>query len=431
MKTLHFAMVIAALAGGQPGLAQGTAFTYQGLLNDGLAPATGVYDLQFTLWSAASSGIQIGGAAAVNDLSVVNGLVTTPLDFGAAAFEGKARWLQIAVRPGTDTGAYTVLKTRIPILPAPYAIHAATAEVATGADSADEVPWSGVSGLPAGFKDNVDNDTLYSAGTGLALTGTTFSLNPAYTDGRYVAKAGDVMTGPLTTPNLTVSETLVADRIHNPVGLFGIDSAGDIEFQIDSGNSTGLTAFFEVFNGAGKHVFYVNELGNARTFGDHRVDGTMTAADFSGDGAGLTTAGLVRTTVIDVNCGSSVDYSTSFKKVADIGTFVKQMAGSTIEVTFNGRTYIESMAGGATGATFELRIDNNATPNGRARSSLRRAEAGDTDGVPTSITGIFTGLTAGSHVVSMWVRGSFGGGTKAMLDPGCWSTDHVVVKELK
>jgi hypothetical protein len=47
------------------------------------------------------------------------------------------------------------------------------------------------------------------------------------------------------------------------------------------------------------------------------------------------------------------------------------------------------------------------------------------------MTGIFTGLGVGSHTVSMWVQGSFAGGSAGGLDPGCWSTDHAVVKELK
>lgn len=47
------------------------------------------------------------------------------------------------------------------------------------------------------------------------------------------------------------------------------------------------------------------------------------------------------------------------------------------------------------------------------------------------MTGIFTGLSAGAHTVSMWIQGVYGGGTKAALDPGCWETDHVVIEELK
>ncbi len=430
MKPIRSSLLAAFLVSVPLALAQGTAFTYQGRLNDGSLPATGVYDLQFTLYGAATGGGQIGGTVTAADLEVENGLFTVQLDFGAGAFEGSARWLQFAVRPGASSGAYTTLKPRTPLLPAPYAIHAGTAGTAATATTAGGVPWGGISGLPAGFQDNVDNDTKYTAGTGLSLTGTAFSLDSTYTDGRFVNVAGDTMTGALSTPNLTVSDTLTAERIISSPGVMSIQSSSDIELQIDGDNSAALTAFFEVFNGAGKHVFYVNESGNSRTFGNHIVDGTVTADGFSGDGAGLTTAGLVKTTVLDVNCGTSVDYATTYKKVADIGTFTKVRANSTIEVTFNGRLYVGTMAAGATGAQFELRVDSAATTNGRARASLRRSEVGG-GGVPTSITGIFTGLSAGAHTVSMWIQGALGGGTKAILDPGCWETDHVVIKELK
>jgi hypothetical protein len=50
--------------------------------------------------------------------------------------------------------------------------------------------------MPAGFADGVDNDTLYSPGTGLSLVGTTFSLNTAYTDGRYWKLTGNAGTTP-------------------------------------------------------------------------------------------------------------------------------------------------------------------------------------------------------------------------------------------
>ena len=73
--------------------AQPTAFTYQGKLVDDCCPATGIYDFVFKLFDNAEPGTsgQIGGAFAVNAVPVTNGLFTTPLDFGAAPFNGGAR----------------------------------------------------------------------------------------------------------------------------------------------------------------------------------------------------------------------------------------------------------------------------------------------------------------------------------------------------
>ncbi|MBU2904444.1 hypothetical protein KO529_06565, partial [Arenibacter algicola] len=37
--------------------------------------------------------------------------------------------------------------------------------------------WTTLINVPAGFADNTDNDTTYSAGAGLTLTGTVFALD--------------------------------------------------------------------------------------------------------------------------------------------------------------------------------------------------------------------------------------------------------------
>lgn len=137
---------------------------------------------------------------------------------------------------------------------------------------------------------------------------------------------------------------------------------------------------------------------------------------------------MVITQVFDVNCTSLVTVTPTYAKVADLGTFTVQSPDSTVEATFNGRIFVGSFTAG-TGAVFELRVDNAPSTVGRARANLRAAQAG-AGGVQTSITGLFSGLSAGSHTASMWVRTSAGGaGSQAMVDPGCWSTDVLIVKE--
>lgn len=101
-----------------------SAFTYQGQLKDGALPANGPFDLQFRLYDALVGGAQIGSTITANDLNVSNGVFTTQLDFGASAFVGDARWLEIAVRPGPSTGAYTTLTPRQSLTVAPYALFA-------------------------------------------------------------------------------------------------------------------------------------------------------------------------------------------------------------------------------------------------------------------------------------------------------------------
>ena len=119
--------------------AQTTAFSYQGKLDDAGSPANGAYDFEFRLFDASSAGTQIGSTITVNDLTVTAGIFNTSLDFGASAFPGANRWLEISVRLGTSTGAYTTLTPRQPINSTPYAVRslsALTADTATNATNA-------------------------------------------------------------------------------------------------------------------------------------------------------------------------------------------------------------------------------------------------------------------------------------------------------
>jgi len=68
---------------------------------------------------------QVGGTLTNAPVAVSNGRFAVTLDFGAAAFPGGDRWLEIAVRPGTNTGAYTTLSPRQLITSTPYAVRAA------------------------------------------------------------------------------------------------------------------------------------------------------------------------------------------------------------------------------------------------------------------------------------------------------------------
>ena len=142
----------------------GTAFTYQGQLKQDGSPVNGNCDFFFTLWDAETGGNQIGPDQQKDNVPVTNGYFTVELDFGDSAFQGDARWLEIAVCCPAGSGSYTTLAPRQALTAAPYALFSKAA------------PWSGLSGVPAGFADNVDNDTTYTAGFGLGLTGTEFSV---------------------------------------------------------------------------------------------------------------------------------------------------------------------------------------------------------------------------------------------------------------
>jgi len=128
-KFLVIALLLSGINAQRSTFAQGTAFTYQGRLNDGVNPANGVYDFQFAVYDAGANGNQIGGLLTNSATIVSNGLFTVTLDFGPGIFTGADRFLETAVRTnGSD--AFTALAPRRQFTPSPYAIFAGGANAA-------------------------------------------------------------------------------------------------------------------------------------------------------------------------------------------------------------------------------------------------------------------------------------------------------------
>jgi hypothetical protein len=105
--------------------AQGTAFTYQGLLNNG-APANGVYNLEFTLYAASSGGAPLAGPVTNTGVVFATGLFSTLVDFGPGVFTGSSNWLEIAVQTNAG-GPFVLLPPREQVSPEPYALYAENA----------------------------------------------------------------------------------------------------------------------------------------------------------------------------------------------------------------------------------------------------------------------------------------------------------------
>jgi len=121
IRVILTAAALAAFSGMTAGqVAADTSFTYQGRLTDNGGTPTGTYDFKFELFDVASGGVALSTQPA-DDVSVASGLFTTTLNFGPQ-FGLQKRWLQISVRPGASSGAYTTLGTRQAITGAPYSI---------------------------------------------------------------------------------------------------------------------------------------------------------------------------------------------------------------------------------------------------------------------------------------------------------------------
>lgn len=167
--TVRLTTLALAVSAGLSGttFAQGTAFTYQGRLNDGGNPANGLYDLQFSAYDAAVDGNRVGGPTVNAAVVVSGGLFTTTVDLGAGVFTGKALWLDVAVR-ANGAGAFVAITPRQPITPVPYALYAGTAGGAS--------PGAVVTSLNA-----LKDDITLAAGPNVTITpnGNTLTISSA------------------------------------------------------------------------------------------------------------------------------------------------------------------------------------------------------------------------------------------------------------
>jgi hypothetical protein len=119
----------------QPEIPSGinSTFTYQGQLSKNNSPFTGSCDFTFSLWNAASGGSQLGSEPKTG-VSVAGGVFTVQLNetnqFGAGAFDGSQRWLEVSVKCPGDSSPTTL--GRQELTAAPYASYALTAGNLTG-----------------------------------------------------------------------------------------------------------------------------------------------------------------------------------------------------------------------------------------------------------------------------------------------------------
>jgi hypothetical protein len=214
--------LLCLLCGASAALGQTTGFTYQGRLADGGTPASGVYDMKFRLTDASGNPQGSPNTVTLDDpgVQVTNGVFTVQLDFGAGAFDGGARYLEISVRAHSADPAspsYTALSPRQQITSTPYAIRsiaATTADTATTATTANS------------FSGSLSGDVTGSQGaTSVATVGGV--------------SAADVASGATVANNATSGNTVNSIVKRDASGNF---SAGTITATLNGNAATATTA---------------------------------------------------------------------------------------------------------------------------------------------------------------------------------------------
>ncbi len=132
----------------------GTAFTYQGRLTDSATgdPLPGPCSLRFTLYQSAAGNDPLGSPQTAPSVILDNGYFSVDLDFGAGAFTGGGRFLEIEVDCGSG---YASLSPRVSLNPAPYSFYALDTGALHGNPVSDSAPsigdvltWNGGAWLP-------------------------------------------------------------------------------------------------------------------------------------------------------------------------------------------------------------------------------------------------------------------------------------------
>jgi hypothetical protein len=282
MRTrIPFFLALVFLLVAERGLAQGTAFTYQGQLQNNGNPASGSYDITFTLFNVNSGGAPVTTPLTNVATPVVNGLFTASVDFGPGIFNGSNLWLEIAVSTNA-ANAFSTLAPRQQVTPAPYAITAAnlSGTISNAQLSSSSVTVTAGSGL--------------SGGGSVPLGGSTTLNNSGVLS---VTAAGPLSSSGGQNPQISLTGNIPPDRL--PPGLL-TNNQGNVTLSgiftgSFVGNASSATNFSGLLAGdvTGPQSATVVSADIPRLDGNNVFTGSNTFSGISATGSINALSGLV------------------------------------------------------------------------------------------------------------------------------------------
>lgn len=248
----------------------GTAFTYQGHLEQSGDLVNGAADLELRLWDSEFGGGQVGPTLSFSSLSVTGGFFSLDLDFGASAWDGSPRWLEVASRVPAGGGTFSVLP-RQRVMPVPFALKAvglSAGNIGLGGVSNPQFPltFSNTLGDKISLYGNADNH--YGFGVQASqLQMFTDNVNADITFG-YKSPSGAMVESMRVQGDgrVGIGTNDARSRLHvlgnaNSLTLEGTDHTY-MEFFPD-GLAAGRAAYFGFAGAASDNVVLKNQRNNA------------------------------------------------------------------------------------------------------------------------------------------------------------------------
>ncbi len=270
--------------------AVGSAFTYQGELQDNGVPATGSYDFEFALFTAATGGSAVDSVD-VGDIAVAAGLVDAAVDFTDTPYNGQALWVEVRVRPGGSSGSYTTLSPRQSLSAVPYALYALSGNPGPRGPAGPAGPQgpAGATGAqgpagsvgpqgPAGFVtlpySGTDSSTL-----SLSITNTDTNTSQDTYAGYFDSQHGVALRA--DGANIGVEATTEGGGPPGyPVAVFGRNFASDVGVGVFGQSVSGPSVY-----GSGSGGFPLSDLGLVTA--SHGVVGVTDATNGANPNAGV------------------------------------------------------------------------------------------------------------------------------------------------
>jgi hypothetical protein len=396
----------------------GSGFTYQGKLKEGANPANGQYDFQFALYDAATGGSQVGPLLTLANQTVTDGLFTVTLDFGAAAFNGESRWLEISVRHTGGT-RYSILAPRQPLTAAPYSMSLVPGAVisgttTTGPSLVSANNYGSGTGVTGQSNSGYGGAFGSTSGTALfALGGTTGVNGQGNTTGVYglgltsgvqgVSDAGQGVSGSSTSGigvrGTSSTNVGVWGESSDESGVQGL-STNDFGVYGESSTTYGVAGYSTNGGGVSGQSWTAGASG---VFGRNDTSGSFGVTGWSTNGTGVSAISTNGTAVRGTSTNGMAIYgaSTNGMAIQGVSSVSNGVQGNSDSSSASG-VYGQNTGGGygvagysSTGTGIWGRSDSNIGVLGSSATSLGM------EGISSTDTGVWGRSTSGKGVDGM------------------------------